>query len=79
MQVILNRTAFANNNGTEWTEVHIIPNDLAWEHCCHETIGFESALRYCTNMTCTEYLPSPLTIERGEEFVVEHYITSPEF
>jgi len=47
--------------------------------CCLNELNVETELRFCSDMTCATYLPSPLSVVRKDIFYVEHRITSVEF
>lgn len=59
-------------------EINVLKNEVEG-YCCKNELGIQTALRFCTDMDCDEELPYPITVNRGQEFVVEHYIVNPEF
>lgn len=70
----MNREVTDNN-----ITVDIVPNVVEGV-CCENVLEINTALRFCEDFTCTApYKSSPLTVQRGEEFYVEHYISDPEW
>lgn len=39
--------------------------------CCENELNVETELRFCTDMSCTAYEESPLSVVRKESFFVE--------
>lgn len=47
--------------------------------CCENELLVTTVLNFCDTLACANYLPSPFTIERKEDFFVEMMIMNPEF
>jgi hypothetical protein len=47
--------------------------------CCVNILNIETELNFCSDLTCTTYLPSPLVLIRKDIFYVEHKIITPAF
>lgn len=58
--------------------VNVVKNQVEG-FCCENQLNIQTTVNFCSDSSCTEYLDSPLQIKRGEQFIVEHSILTPEF
>lgn len=48
--------------------------------CCDNVLNIQTLLRFCTDITCTDYIEDTnVNVVRKESFIVEHSITTVEF
>jgi hypothetical protein len=56
-----------------------ISKNIVIGECCLNELNIDTELNFCTDLTCSTYLPSPLLLVRKDIFYVEHRIATVEF
>jgi len=56
-----------------------ISKNIVIGECCLNELNIDTELNFCTDLSCSTYLPSPLLLVRKDIFYVEHRIATVEF
>jgi hypothetical protein len=71
-------SSYLNRDYLDTLHVNINKN-LVIGDCCVNELNIETELHFCSDITCSSYLPDDITVTRKDDVFIEHKIATAEF